>query len=205
MHGTPGGLAGYDIGPYVRNLTLTEDSPGVYHGTYVVRNGQNFADAPILGRLNVHGTDAPQAVSKTTVTVSTEPPGIVDFAPDDGSDVNNSRPSIYATFVGTTSGVNPSSSRIKVNGHDVTSSAIRTTRFIDYTPGIDYASGPVHVTVSVADMAGNVATKSWTFFIRHSGLACAPPNCVGAPNSSWRLNATANMSAPRGRRNGDQL
>ena len=166
MRGTPGGLAGYDIGPYVRNLTLAEDSPGIYHGTYVVRNGQNFTDAPILGRLNVHGADAPQGVSKTTVTVSTEPPGIVDFAPDDGSDVNNSRPSIYATFVGSVAGVNPSSARIRVNGHDVTSSAVRTTRFIDYTPGIDYAAGPVRVTVSVSDLAGNTATKSWTFFIR---------------------------------------
>ena len=206
MRGTPGGLAGYDIGPYVRNLTLTEEAPGVYHGTYVVRNGQNFAGAPILGRLNVRGADAPQAVSQTTVTVSTEPPGIVDFAPDDGATVNNSRPSIYATFAaGAAAGINPSSSHIKVNGHDVTSSAVRTGRFIDYTPGIDYAPGPVHVTVSVSDLAGNTATKSWTFFIRHSGLACAPPNCVGAPNTSWRLDATANMSAPRGRRNGDHL
>lgn len=166
LHGTPGGLAGYDIGPYVRNLQLTEVQPGVYDGTYVVRRGQNFAGAPILGRLNVRGSDAPQAVSATTVTVSTEAPGIVDFAPDDGAAVNNSRPSIYATFASAAVGVNPSSARIEINGHDVTSSAVRTDRFIHYTPGIDYPRGPMHVTVRVSDLAGNTATKSWTFFIK---------------------------------------
>lgn len=166
LRGTPGGLAGFDIGPYVTNLPLSEEQPGVYTGTYTIRRGQNFADAPILGRLNVRGADAPQAVSRATVSVSTQPPGIVDFAPGDGAAVNNSRPSIYATFSSGTVEVNPSSARIEINGHDVTSGAVRTSRFIDYTPGIDYPAGAMHVTVRVSDMAGNTATKSWTFFIR---------------------------------------
>jgi len=166
MHGTPGGFAGYDIGPYVTNLTLTEQQPGVYTGSYTVRRGENFADAPILAHLNAHGVDAPQAVSQATVSVSTQGPGIVDFAPDDGAVVNDTRPSIYATFVSGTVDVNPSNTRIEVNGHDVTSSAVRTGRFIDYTPGIDYPPGPMHVTVRVSDAAGNKSAKSWTFFIR---------------------------------------
>jgi hypothetical protein len=166
MKGTPGGLAGYDIGPYVRNLTLSEQQPGVYSGSYTIPRGENFAGAPILAHLNARGIDAPQAVSQTTVSVSTQPPGIVDFAPDDGATVNNSRPSIYATFASGTVEVNPSDTRIEVNGHDVTSSAVRTAHFIDYSPGIDYPPGPMHVTVRVSDAAGNAATKSWTFFIR---------------------------------------
>ena len=166
LHGTPGGHAGFDIGPYVTNLPLNEDQSGVYRGTYTVRRGQNFAEAPILGRLNVNGADAPQAISQTTVSVSTQAPGIVDFAPDDGASVNLSRPSVYATFSAGTVGVNPSSARIEINGHDVTAGALRTARFIDYTPGIDYPAGAMHVTVRVSDLAGNTATKSWTFFIR---------------------------------------
>lgn len=166
LHGTPGGRAGFDIGPYVTNLPLTEDGPGVYRGTYTVRRGQNFADAPILGRLSANGADAPQAVSEATVSVSTEPPGIIDFAPNDGASVNLSRPSVYATFAAGTVGVNPSSAHIEINGHDVTSGALRTAHFIDYTPGIDYPPGAMHVTVRVSDLAGNTATKSWTFFIR---------------------------------------
>jgi hypothetical protein len=166
MHGTAGGQASYDIGPYIRNLSLTESSPGVYTGSYTIPRGVNFAGAPVFGRLNVRGTEAPQAESQTTVSVATEPPDIIDFAPDTGATVNNSRPSIYATFSSGTVPVNASSERLIVNGHDLTSSSTRTARFIDYTPGIDYPAGPMHVTVSVADTAGNVATKSWTFFIK---------------------------------------
>ncbi len=166
MHGTPGGLASYDIGPYVRNLTLTESSPGEYTGSYVVPRGVNFADAPIFGHLNVRGTDAPPAESETTLSIATEPPGIVDFAPDNGASVNNSRPSIYATFTAGTVEVNPSSARVVVNGHDVTSSSTRTARFIDYMPGVDYPDGAMHVSVSVSDLAGNTITRAWTFFIK---------------------------------------
>jgi len=166
MHGTPGGLAGFDIGPYITDLTLTETQPGTYSGTYVIRRGQNFANAPVFGHLNVRGADAMPAESQSTVSVSTEPPGISDFAPDTGATVNSARPSIYATFARGTVDVNPSSERLVVNGHDVTSSATRGARFIDYSPGVDYPDGPMHVSVTVADGAGNVTTKSWTFYIK---------------------------------------
>ncbi len=166
LHGTPGGTASFDIGPYVKNLPMHEDAPGTYTGTYKVGRGENFADVPILGHLNAHGADAPQGVSETTVSVATEPPGIVDFAPDEGATVNNARPSIYATFESGTVNVNPSSARIEVNGHDVTSGTLRTDRFIQYTPRIDYPDGPMRVTIQVSDAAGNTAKKTWTFFIR---------------------------------------
>lgn len=166
LRGTPGGLAGADIGPYIRNLQLKESAAGEYTGTYFIPRGVNFTDAPIFGHLNVHGTDAPQAESQATVSVATEPPGISDFAPDNGTTVNNPRPSIYATFSSGTVQVNSSTERIVVNGHDVTSSSMRSARFIHYTPGVDYPAGPMRVTVSVSDAAGNTATRSWTFFIR---------------------------------------
>lgn len=165
MHGTPRGLAGYDIGPYVTNQQLTESSSGTYTGVYTVPHGVNFARAPIFGHLNAHGSDAPQTESNATVTVSTEPPSIVDFAPDNGATVNTSRPAIFATFTSGTVDVNASSERLEVNGHDVTSSSTRTSRFIYYAPGVDVAQGPVHVTVSVSDAAGNTSSKSWTFFV----------------------------------------
>ncbi len=166
MHGTPGGFGGYDIGPYITNLTFTESEPGVYSGSYVIRRGQNFANAPIFAHLNVHGTDASPAESHATVSVSTEAPGVSDFAPDSGATVNSSRPSIYATFAAGTVPVNASSERLVVNGHDVTSSAMRTERFIDYSPGVDYPDGAMRVEVSVADEAGNSVVKEWTFYIK---------------------------------------
>lgn len=166
MHGTPHGTASFDIGPYVRDIAMQESSPGVYQAQYVVPRGVNFVDAPVFGHLNAQGLDAPVAESSTLVSVSTQAPGFSDFAPANGAVVNDRRPSIYATFVSGTVAVNPSSARIEVNGHDVTASAQRTDRFIDYTPGIDYPAGTVHVAVTVSDAAGNTATKRWTFFIQ---------------------------------------
>jgi hypothetical protein len=166
MRATPGGVAHFDIGPYVTNQPMQESSPGVYTGSYVVNRGVNFSNAPVFGRLTVNGTDAPPVESTATISVATEAPGIVDFAPDAGTTVNNARPSIYATFQSGTVPVNQSSERLIVNGHDVTSSCVRTPRFIQYTPGIDYPAGPMRVTAIVSDAAGNKNSRSWTFFIK---------------------------------------
>jgi len=166
LRGTPDGLASYDLGPYVTGLPLRESPSGSYAGNYKVTPGVNFADVPVFGHLNVRGAEAPAGESSTLVSVSTEPPGINDFAPGNGVTVNNSRPSIYATFGAGVVPVNASSAAIEVNGHDVTSAATRSARFIDYMPEVDYRNGPVRVTVRVADEAGNTATKSWTFYIK---------------------------------------
>ena len=166
MRGTPGGLAAFDVGPYVTTLPLRETQPGVYVGTYKVTGGVNFADAPIFGHLNVRGSEASVGESSALVSISTEPPGIGDFAPDNGATVNNSRPSIYATFSAGVVPVNASSATIEVNGRDVTSSSTRSARFIDYVPQVDLRDGTVRVVVRVADEAGNTTTKTWTFFIK---------------------------------------
>jgi len=166
MHATPGGVASYDLGPYVIGLPLRESAPGTYSGSYKVGAGVNFADAPVFGHLSVRGGAPATWESPVLVSISTEPPGINDFAPGNGVTVNNSRPSIYATFVTGVVPVNASSAKIEVNGHDVTSSATRSDRFIDYMPQVDYGNGPVRVIVRVSDEAGNTSTKSWTFYIK---------------------------------------
>lgn len=166
MHGTAGGNGTFDLGPFVTNLPLREGPPGTYSGTYRVAPGVNFADVPIFGHLTAGTSAAVTAESQVLVSVSTEPPGINDFAPGNGATVNSARPSIYATFAAGVVPVNPSSATIVVNGHDVTSASTRTMRFIDYMPEVDYSNGPVRVTVRVADQAGNTVTKSWTFYVR---------------------------------------
>jgi hypothetical protein len=81
--------------------------------------------------------------------------------------VNNSRPSIFATYNAPTEiAINPSSVTLEVNGHDVTSSATRSNGFITYSPGVDIPDGTVTVVVKVSDSAGNTATKVWTFTIK---------------------------------------
>lgn len=166
LHGSPGGAATFDIGSFVINQAMHEDSPGNYAGTYAIPRGANFDRAPVIGRLLLPAGDVAEAQASRTVSASSIPPGIADFAPDGGATVNNDRPAVFATFVSDGIAVNPSSVSIWINGHDVTSDSVRTPQFIQYFPPYSYPDGPVRVTVRVADGAGNTTTKSWTFTIR---------------------------------------
>jgi len=166
LKGTPGGQATYDVGAYFTDLPMVQTSPGVYTARYTIPRGANFSAAPIFGHLTVRNTSAPRAQSVEEISASSLPPGISESAPDQGQVVNNSLPSIYATFVANAVPVNPSSIELIINGHDVTASATRTAQFIEYHPFSTYADGPVRVTVRVADLAGNSASKSWAFTIK---------------------------------------
>jgi hypothetical protein len=167
MQGTPGGAASFDIGSYVTNLAMSERSRGNYIASYAIPNGANFSDVPIIGNLRVAGANAPAVQAAQTLSASSSPPGISDFAPSEGAVVNTSSPAIYATFAADAVPVNPSSIVLWVDGRDVTSESLRTPTFIQYMPSdYTYHRGTVHVTVRVADLAGNTTTKSWDFVIR---------------------------------------
>jgi hypothetical protein len=166
LRGTPSASASFDIGSYVTNLTMSERTPGVYVGRYVIPRGANFNDVPIIGHLTLGTAAAPDAQAVRTLSAASTPPGIGDFAPDQGSTVNTSRPAVYATFEADAVPVNPGSALMWVNGRDVSSECVRTAQFIQYLPSYSYPDGPVRVTVRVADRSGNTTTKSWTFTIR---------------------------------------
>jgi hypothetical protein len=166
MHGTPGGRATFDIGTYITGLAMNESQPGVYRARYTIPPNVNFGRTTVYGNLSAGGANAKRVEAPTLLAVSSTPPQIVDIAPLNGQTVNNDRPSIYATFrtpTGVT--VNPSSAQISVNGQDVTPSATRTDQFITYSPGVALGDGNVRVQVRVADQAGNVQTRTWSFTI----------------------------------------
>jgi hypothetical protein len=167
LHGTPGGRATFDIGTYLTGLPLRETAPGVYSTTYTVPAGVNFGRTSVYGHLAVGADQAPRAEASTLISVTISPPQIIDIAPTFGQTVNSDRPSIYATYRSPTDvGINASSARIEVDGLDVTPSSTRTDQFIIYSPSVALRNGPVTVKVSVADNAGNVSTRTWTFTIR---------------------------------------
>lgn len=164
--GTPGASATYDVGSFLTGLPMRETQPGTYTARYSAGGSINFASVPVYGRLRA-GTQSAKAQAPTLLSVATLPPQIVDIAPSQNQSVNNSKPSIYATFNAPSGvGINPSSASISVNGADVTGAATRTGSFITYSPNNNVGDGPVNVTVRVADLAGNVATRSWSFTIR---------------------------------------
>ncbi len=166
LHGPANGAATFDIGSYVTNQAMHETAAGDYAGSYTIPQGANFAQAPVIGRLADRNATTLTAQAPQLLSASSVPPGVVDFAPDGGATVNNDRPAVYATFAADAVAVNPSSATIWINGHDVTSDSVRTPQFIEYVPAYPYPDGQVHVTVRVADQAGNATTKSWTFTIR---------------------------------------
>lgn len=167
LNGTPGGKATFDIGSYVEGVPLREDSPGVYRAEYTIPPNVNFGQVAVYGHLEANGTQAPRVEAPALIAVSTTPPTITDFAPPAGQTVNNSAPSIFATFSSPTNiGINPSTVSINVNGLDVTASAYRTAGFITYSPTVPLGDGTVNVRVSVADAAGNRAERAWSFTIR---------------------------------------
>jgi hypothetical protein len=167
LKGTSGGNASFDIGTYVVGVAMHEEAPGVYTGTFKVPPDVNFGQTPLYGHLNVGTNNAPRAQATGLIAVSTTPPQITDVAPPAGQTVNNSRPSIFATYSSPTDvGINANSVTISVNGHDVTASAVRAANFITYSPSLDLPDGTVTVKVLVFDNAGNKAERSWSFTIR---------------------------------------
>ncbi len=165
MHGTPGGSASFDIGPDVVDQAMEQRAPGVYFGSYTIPRGANFNDVALIGRLTV-GSATAQAPAPGSISASSIGPGIADFAPDENATINTNRPAVYATFASDAVPVNAASALLWIDGRDVTSECVRTAEFIQYLPSYDYPDGQIHVTVRVADEAGNTTTKSWTFWIR---------------------------------------
>lgn len=167
LRGTPGGKATFDIGTFLAGQAMREEQPGLYRGSFTVIPGMNFTQVPVYGRLFVGDSEAPRQQATNLISAATIAPQITDVAPGNGQVVNNSKPSIYATFAAPTDlGIDPRSVTLKVNGSDVTSSVTRTGSFVTYTSGVALPDGPVNVSVAVADFAGNTASRNWTFTIR---------------------------------------
>jgi hypothetical protein len=164
--GTPGARATYDIGSFLTGLPMREIAPGTYTARYTVQGSINFASVPVFGHLTL-GTQSVRAQAQRLLSVATLPPQITEVGPSPNQTVNNPTPSIYATFSAPSGvGIDSSSASISVNGEDVTDAATRTPSFITYYPSGNMRDGRVNVTVRVADLAGNVASRSWSFTIR---------------------------------------
>ncbi len=164
VRGTPAGKASFSIGTSVQGVPMREVSPGLYRGIYLVAPGANFRQAAVIGHLQLGAQVAPPVTAAPAFSAATVLPEILETAPRDGQQLNNTRPSIYAVLSTPTGiAIDPNSISLYVNGQNVTAAALRTNTAVTYVPGNDLMPGSIPVVVTVADIAGNVTTYRWMF------------------------------------------
>ena len=165
MDGSAGATATFDLSNVIVANRMVETKPGHYEGSYVVEVGTNLVDAPIIVRLAKDGLTA-QAEGPDPLAIITTPPSIEDVKPEAGSQVNNPRPNIYATFsTFGDRGMDAQTLKIIVDGNDVSAQATRTAAFISYLPASTLGGGTVTVEVKGADTAGNPLDFKWSFTV----------------------------------------
>lgn len=171
LGGTPGGKAAFAIPGVVDTIPMHETSPGVYVGSYVVSGNVSAHNATVLGRLIAGGVESALIQALGMLTIDTQPPKITDFGPTQNAVVENDRPLIYATLSdGPGTGVSPSSTRIRVDGQDVTANAETTGTLFTYKPGSPLAAGLHTVAVALSDNAGNTTVANWSFQVAGSKI-----------------------------------
>lgn len=169
LRGTPGGTASVQIPGVIKDVPLKETTRGVYTGSFTVPNNSKtsitVSRATAIAKLAV-GREEKLIQASTTFQVDNQPPAISATTPDANGRVNSLRPNITAVFDDQSgSGVDSNEVRIQVDGRDVTNDATVTSNLLAYRPARDLTAGRHEVMVEVRDVAGNRATKSWTFNI----------------------------------------
>jgi hypothetical protein len=100
-------------------------------------------------------------------TVEATPPIITNLKPPDASITNDNVSTISANY-SDPSGINVSTVVLKVDGIDVTSSAIVTASNVTYIPVTALTDGVHTVYVEVKDNFDNLASEIWTFTVDNS-------------------------------------
>jgi hypothetical protein len=163
LQGSAGGAATATLGEVFRDLPLAEVEPGLYHGEFTIRANTNERHLPLVGNLVVNGLPAAAAATTTRVTIDTNPPRIKDVSPIEYGFVSSGDAVIEADFdPGAGAPINPASATLSVNGARVRGSNV-TADHLGYQA--QDLQGLVRAEISVEDLAGNRATRSWTFTV----------------------------------------
>ncbi len=171
LRGSAGGTATFHIFGIIADGSMTEVRPGIYQaqpaiytGRYTVQRGDAIRNAAVFATLKVSDREV-VAVSKRSVSIGTDPPGITSLHPAPQAHLTNTRPNIVVRFYDPITGVNPASVRVVVNDKDVTPRASVTDTSASYSPEAPFAPGPVRVQIAIANQVKLVHQAEWTFTI----------------------------------------
>lgn len=131
-----------------------------------------------------------------------QPPEITATSPKDVLLPVASRPSITASFEDSRVGINTASTRLFVNGVDVTPQSDVTSAGISYTPAQPLASGPYTVYLEIANTTNAAANAVWGFEVDEEKvynvaiISPAGPQTVTTPKLIVTASVSANKTSP---------
>jgi hypothetical protein len=146
-----------------RNVPLRETSPGTYVGTFNVPNGINVSGASLLATLKKGNATSPTFQSGQPLNVDTVGPTLASLSPAPNASLAPGKPLIYGTLSDAGTGIASGSTRLIVNGKDVTAQATVTEAFFSYRPETDLPNGRNTAVAVVRDEAGNETRREWAF------------------------------------------
>ncbi len=170
LQGTPGSVASLNV-PGIeaaRAVPLRETASGTYVGTFTVPNGINVKGASLLATLKKGSATSPTFQSGQPLNVDTVGPTLASLSPAPGSSLAPGKPLIYGTLSDAGTGVASGSTRLLVNGKDVTEQATITEAFFSYRPNADLPNGKNTAVAVTRDDAGNETRKEWSFTLSPS-------------------------------------
>lgn len=176
--GTPGVRASLTIDGVVRDVAMSEVSPGRYEGAYTIRRNDNFPPSLSIVATLERGGQTVRSQLNQALLVDAKPPTVRNLAPANNEILAGNPVSVSATFDDSGGvGVDPKSVRIAIGGQDVTRNASITPQFFTWRG--DLRPGTHRVEVSAADIAGNAVRQNWTFSV--AGAQTAMPAAAQLP------------------------
>ena len=162
-----------DVGSGIDTTTvnLVVDGKNVTAKAVVTTTGVAYKSKKLKqGSHSVQLTVADKWGNSTTVNwtfiVDSKRPKIKNLRPRPGSKTKKRRPLISASYKDKGSGINLATVKIFVDGVDVTAQANISNKKVTYQSPTKMKKGKHKVVVTVADLAGNSQTATWSFKIK---------------------------------------
>ena len=177
--GTPGVRASLSIDGVVRDVPMSEVSPGRYEGAYTIRRNDNFPPSLSIVATLERGGQTVRSQLNQALLVDAKPPVVRNLSPANNEALADNPVTVSATFDDSGGvGVDPKSVRIAIGGQDVTRNASITPQFFTWRG--ELRAGTHRVEVNAADIAGNAVRQSWVFTLA-PGPAALPAAATQLP------------------------
>ena len=216
MLGEPESKASFGILGTVKDVPMTEVSPGRYEGKLAITRGFDVHDGTLVATMKKNNKESLKEAERGVTIVTRESLPLTNerlqvMSPASGTVVNSSRPLIETRF---TESIRPGTATLSINGNRYTPMVRPDSRTIAFQPYWDLAEGTKRVQVQALTQDGRMLTRDWDFRVEGQQLtptvsvsnlttgASVPPvfNVEGrtVPNARVQIETTASRSVLSG-------